>query len=155
MDTQSVASLETDAAARAPFSVSLASVASSEQRESARKKLTEAPVRYRRCPVCADVMLRVNVARISGVIVDRCNEHGTYFDVDELHQLVQFLEGGGIDRARARERQALSDERRQMNFMLDLERKKQRFEVVPDSERGSPIATAILKLLANSLSNRH
>lgn len=152
LDTQSVVALETDAAARAPFSVSLAADPSN---KSASITPKVAPIRYRRCPVCADVMSRVNVARISGVVVDRCNEHGTYFDVDELHELVQFLEGGGIDRARARERQALAEERRQMNFTLDLARKKQRFEVVPDSERGSPVATAILKMLANSLLDRH
>ncbi|MEO7361994.1 MAG: zf-TFIIB domain-containing protein [Gemmatimonadaceae bacterium] len=155
LDTNTVLALETDAASRAAFNASSATAATHTIMNATPANAILQPVRYRRCPVCADVMGRVNVARISGVVVDRCHEHGTYFDVDELHQLVRFLEGGGIDRARTRERQALADERRQMNFMRDLERRKQRFEVVPESERGSPVATTILALLANKLFERH
>lgn len=154
LDTQTVGALETDASSRAAFTVSSASAKTVAHEHSSRVNSAAQPVRYRRCPICADVMGRVNVARISGVVVDRCNDHGTYFDVDELHQLVQFFEGGGIDRARARERQALADERRQVNFMLELEHKKQRFELESDSGRGSPIANAILSLLANKLMDR-
>jgi Zn-finger nucleic acid-binding protein len=34
------------------------------------------PVTYLRCPVCNDVMNRVNFARASGVILDVCRPHG-------------------------------------------------------------------------------
>ena len=96
-------------------------------------------------------MSRINVAKISGVIVDRCQEHGTYFDIDELHQLVQFLENGGVDRARTREREALADERRHLQFLKELEQKQTRFEASPRSEAPSLTATSLLVVFARKL----
>ena len=42
-------------------------------------------------------MNRVNFARCSGVIVDVCRGHGTWFDRDELSGIVQFIRGGGLE----------------------------------------------------------
>ena len=42
-------------------------------------------VKYLRCPVCRAMMDRVNFARVSGVVVDVCADHGTWFDLNELH----------------------------------------------------------------------
>ncbi len=61
-------------------------------------------VRYRRCPVCAAFMARRNWKRISGVVVDRCPEHGTWLDADELERIAGFVATGGLDRAHALER---------------------------------------------------
>lgn len=72
------------------------------------------PVRYRRCPTCDGVMNRVNYARISGIIVDVCRDHGTWFDVHELPALLDFVRRGGLDAARAKEREALVEERRRL-----------------------------------------
>ncbi|HMS02642.1 MAG TPA: zinc ribbon domain-containing protein [Gemmatimonadaceae bacterium] len=72
------------------------------------------PVRYRRCPTCDAVMNRVNYARISGIIVDVCREHGTWFDVHELPALLEFVRRGGLDAARAKETEALIEERRRL-----------------------------------------
>jgi Zn-finger nucleic acid-binding protein len=72
------------------------------------------PVRYRRCPACDGVMNRVNYARISGIVVDVCRDHGTWFDVHELPGLLDFVRRGGLDRARARETAALAEERRRL-----------------------------------------
>ncbi len=66
-----------------------------------------AQVAYRPCPACNALMNRVNFAQISGVILDTCKSHGTFFDPDELRRLVAFLQGGGMDRARARQIEAL------------------------------------------------
>jgi Zn-finger nucleic acid-binding protein len=71
-------------------------------------------VRYRPCPECQRMMNRVNYARISGIIVDVCRDHGTWFDVHELPALLEFVKRGGLDRARAKETEALSDERRRL-----------------------------------------
>lgn len=71
-------------------------------------------VRYRRCPTCDAMMNRVNFARISGIIVDVCKEHGTWFDALELPAVLDFVRQGGLDMARKRETQALSDERRRL-----------------------------------------
>jgi Zn-finger nucleic acid-binding protein len=61
-----------------------------------------AKVVYRKCPVCDAHMQRSNFQKRSGVIVDRCHEHGTWLDADELEQIAGFiLEGGlGADGAR-------------------------------------------------------
>lgn len=60
-------------------------------------------IRYRPCPVCKQLMNRVNFANCSAVIVDVCRPHGTWFDKDELRRIVEFIRAGGIERSRARE----------------------------------------------------
>jgi len=72
------------------------------------------PVRYLRCPHCRDLMHRVNFARCSGVIVDVCRAHGTWFDTSELHRIVHFIRDGGMNRAREKEKADLADERRRL-----------------------------------------
>ena len=72
----------------------------------------EKQIRYLRCPVCRDMMNRINFANFSGVIVDVCRLHGTWFDRDELRRIVEFIRAGGMDRARAREIQNLEADRR-------------------------------------------
>jgi Zn-finger nucleic acid-binding protein len=72
----------------------------------------EANIRYVPCPVCNKLMNRVNFAHCSHVVVDVCKEHGTWFDKDELRRIVEFIRGGGLERARADE-------------MYELERKRQ------------------------------
>ena len=74
----------------------------------------EARVRYVPCPECGKVMNRVNFARVSGVVVDVCKGHGTWFDADELRRVVEFIRGGGLEVAREKERQALEEERRRL-----------------------------------------
>ena len=60
-------------------------------------------VRYRPCARCGRLMNRINFGRVSGVIVDVCKGHGTFLDPGELHRIVEFLRGGGLERARARQ----------------------------------------------------
>jgi Zn-finger nucleic acid-binding protein len=55
-------------------------------------------VGYIRCPQCQALMSRVNFARVSGVVVDVCREHGTWFEPGELRRVVEFIERGGIPR---------------------------------------------------------
>ncbi|WP_169796445.1 zf-TFIIB domain-containing protein [Chondromyces crocatus] len=62
------------------------------------------PVRYRPCPACAQLMNRKNFGESSGVIVDTCRTHGTWFDQGELPRVLGFIAAGGL--ARARQRQA-------------------------------------------------
>lgn len=70
------------------------------------------PVRYGKCPECAKVMNRVNFAKASGVVIDVCRDHGIWFDADELRLIIQFIQAGGIDIARQKERTYLEEERR-------------------------------------------
>jgi Zn-finger nucleic acid-binding protein len=78
----------------------------------------EKQVRYLPCPVCGDLMNRVNFARFSNVIVDVCREHGTWFDRDELRSIVEFIRSGGLDKARAQEMDDLNEARRRANAAL-------------------------------------
>ena len=72
----------------------------------------ESKIRYVPCPECAKLMNRINFARCSGVIVDICKGHGTWFDRDELSSIVEFIRGGGLDAARSREKAQLEETRR-------------------------------------------
>lgn len=71
-------------------------------------------IRYAPCPECKQLMNRINFARCSGVIVDICKGHGSWFDRDELTRIVEFIRAGGLDAARAKEKTALEEERRQL-----------------------------------------
>jgi len=69
-----------------------------------------APIRYVRCPVCRKMMNRVNFARISGVIIDSCREHGIWFDPGELEKIMEFVALGGLQKARQAEVERLKAE---------------------------------------------
>ena len=71
-------------------------------------------VRYSPCPQCGQIMNRVNFARCSGVIVDVCKGHGTWFDRDELCAIVEFIRGGGLELSRQKEKRELEYEREQL-----------------------------------------
>jgi Zn-finger nucleic acid-binding protein len=63
----------------------------------------QGPVRYVACPVCRAMMNRKNFGGGSGVVVDACAKHGTWFDAGELPRALAFVESGGLARVRARE----------------------------------------------------
>lgn len=72
------------------------------------------PIRYVPCPECGKLMHRVNFARCSGVVVDVCKAHGTWFDRDELMHIVEFIRSGGLDRAREERMAELAAEERRL-----------------------------------------
>jgi len=74
----------------------------------------EKTICYVPCPVCAQLMNRVNFANCSNVVVDVCRDHGTWFDRDELRRIVEFVRAGGLDRAREREIRDLEEQRRRL-----------------------------------------
>lgn len=74
----------------------------------------ERVIRYMPCPVCKVLMNRVNFSRCSGVIIDVCAKHGTWFDTDELRRIVEFIRAGGVDRARDAEINELERRRREL-----------------------------------------
>lgn len=98
-------------------------------------------VRYLPCPECRKHMNRVNFAKYSGVIMDVCKEHGTFFDRDELRRIVTFIREGGIDRSRERERERLVEEQQRLHRMqLDLDqarRKAQPHVMMPARREGT------------------
>ena len=62
-------------------------------------------------------MNRVNFGRMSGAIVDVCRGYGTFLDRGELHQVVRFIQEGGLERAREMQRQELVEGRRQVDVI--------------------------------------
>jgi Zn-finger nucleic acid-binding protein len=59
-------------------------------------------------------MNRVNFARCSGVVVDVCKGHGTWFDRNELQRIIDFIRGGGLNLSRSREKRELEEERQRL-----------------------------------------
>lgn len=66
-------------------------------------------IKYIKCPQCRTLMHRVNFAGCSGVVVDVCKHHGTWFDEKELQHIVTFIRAGGMDRAREKQKAELEE----------------------------------------------
>jgi len=86
----------------------------------------ETAIHYIPCPVCGEMMNRVNFAHCSHVVVNVCSKDGTWFDRDELRRIVEFIQAGGLMKERAQE-------------IADLERERQAVEghAVPSGGFGS------------------
>lgn len=84
-----------------------------------------AKISYVPCPKCNQLMNRSNFARASGVIIDTCKQHGVWFDAEELPKIIAFIQKGGMDIARQRERMEIDDER---NRLRDERRKQAAFD---------------------------
>jgi Zn-finger nucleic acid-binding protein len=77
------------------------------------------PVAYIKCPVCSQIMNRVNFGARSGVVVDRCREHGIWLDGGELRRLCEWMKAGGklLDQERQeqlKKEQATAAKKRQL-----------------------------------------
>ncbi len=94
------------------------------------KAAAPAEVKYRRCVACGKMMNRLNFGRLSGTIVDVCKGHGTFLDAGELHLIVQFIQGGGLARARQRQLDDMKDE-------------EQRLRALQTPRQGGPIESSV------------
>lgn len=63
---------------------------------AAQRTTTEREVRYLRCPICDEMMTRMNFGKRSGVMLDACRRHGAWFDRGELSGALDFVEAGGL-----------------------------------------------------------
>jgi Zn-finger nucleic acid-binding protein len=73
---------------------------------------------YRPCPVCQKLMNRANYGRRSGVIVDRCKQHGVWFDDDELARALRWIRQGGARASAVRD----EEDRRQRERLARMNR---------------------------------
>jgi len=89
-------------------------------------------VRYIPCPHCKQLMNRINFANCSGVVVDVCKQHGTWFDRDELRQIVEFIRGGGMELSREK-----------VTHELELQKEKLRTEAATISYRSTTITYSL------------
>jgi len=56
------------------------------------------PVRYIPCPVCRQLMYRKNWGGHSGVMVSKCEQHGTWFATKEqIEKIQEYIASGGIE----------------------------------------------------------
>ena len=79
-----------------------------------KRELTAEPlskINYVPCPKCKQLMNRSNFARASGVIIDTCKQHGVWFDAEELPKIIEFIQKGGMEHAREKERIEIRDQR--------------------------------------------
>jgi len=74
----------------------------------------DARIQYVPCPDCRNLMNRNNFARVSGVIIDICKQHGIWFDAEELPKIIEFIRKGGLSRAREKEKLQLKDDMRRL-----------------------------------------
>jgi Zn-finger nucleic acid-binding protein len=75
---------------------------------------TQSTRTYIPCPKCNKLMNRRQFAGCSRVIVDWCKAHGTWFDRNELRQIVQFILDGGLNKSREREKLMLEEARQNL-----------------------------------------
>ena len=71
-------------------------------------------ISYVPSPDCGQLMNRSNFAQSSGVIIDVCKHHGVWFDADELPKIISFIQRGGMEMAREKERMDLDAERERL-----------------------------------------
>lgn len=110
----------------------------------------EEKVRYVPCPQCGQLMNRINFARCSGVVVDVCRGHGTWFDRDELREIIEFISGGGLEVSRQKERHEIEFQREQLrNEKVVSNRVELLLTYSSDEERvkGLSAARGLLKFL--------
>ncbi len=109
---------------------------------------------YVPCPVCRKLMNRSNFPSGSGVVVDWCKQHGTWFDRGELARIVSFIRSGGMKKAREWERMKTEDARQQLNDeklrMASMARRLGYGAAAePDFELDGPSLLSIIRSLRN------
>ncbi|MCF6323578.1 MAG: zf-TFIIB domain-containing protein [Gammaproteobacteria bacterium] len=102
------------------------------QRDSANKPSKQQAF-YVKCPVCRDFMQRKNFGARSGVIIDRCHQHGVWLDGGELKRLMEWKKAGGqlLHEKMAQERSAAKAKR--------YESVAGRAEAIIDTRENKPI----------------
>lgn len=75
---------------------------------------------YVKCPVCAKMMNRINFGARSGVVIDRCREHGVWLEAGELRQLSEWMKAGGrllaAEKEEAREKELAREEKKRQSL---------------------------------------
>ncbi len=98
-----------------------------------------APVRYRACPSCAQLMNRKNFGGTSGIVIDVCSLHGSFFDAGELPRVLEFVRRGGLSRAALRQTTSSASalpSSRPVNALM------------PETTKATPLADGVAQLIA-------
>ncbi len=65
-------------------------------------------VKYLKCPVCQVLMNRSNFGHRSGVVIDRCRDHGIWLESGEISHLMEWKKAGGQMLSEQKKQQAES-----------------------------------------------
>jgi Zn-finger nucleic acid-binding protein len=65
---------------------------------------------YIKCPVCKVVMNRKLFASGTGIIIDVCRSHGTFFDAGELPIIIEFVMNGGLEKQQKKDLERMRDQ---------------------------------------------
>lgn len=71
---------------------------------------------YIPCPECGKLMNHKSFSRGSGIVLDWCRNHGSWFDRKELQQIISFIRKGGLQKARERERLYIEEEKSRLRM---------------------------------------
>ncbi len=112
-------------------------------------------VHYRPCSVCQQMMNRKNFGGASGVIVDVCARHGTWFDAGELPQVLAFVKSGGLVRERAREQTRLREAQAHEREMAGISATPLAFDSLAQSNEHSSFAKDLLAFVVEVLTGHH
>ncbi|MEZ5305764.1 MAG: zf-TFIIB domain-containing protein [Pyrinomonadaceae bacterium] len=113
-------------------------------------KIKHEQVRYVPCPVCEQLMNRSNFAKVSGVIIDSCRQHGIWFDAMELPQIINFIRMGGMNHARQKALNDLESERQKLSaerFRMSVDR----FREPSESRTSTGLTTTALRNFIESI----
>jgi len=104
---------------------------------------------YLPCPVCHVVMNRRLFATGTGVIIDVCRSHGTFFDSGELPLIIEFVMNGGLERAQRKDLERMRETaRRELAQARDAARDAARMVHPPASHsQGSALVDFLSALL--------
>jgi Zn-finger nucleic acid-binding protein len=80
---------------------------------------SEKRVEYLPCPACAKIMNRVRFAQGCNVVTHACISHGIWVAVPALQDIIIFVRGGGLVRAKRKEKEE-SQRRRDMAFLSSI-----------------------------------
>jgi Zn-finger nucleic acid-binding protein len=109
-------------------------------------------VHYIKCPQCQTLMNRKNYADHSGVILNVCRAHGVWLDRDEIRQIIEFVRGGGLDRAKQAEKEELERARAALGARNSLDLLDNSYSSLPAAQSGhllSGLAAAANMLFGN------
>jgi Zn-finger nucleic acid-binding protein len=106
---------------------------------------------YVKCPTCTTVMNRKLFAAKSGVVVDVCRNHGTFFDAGELPAIIDFVLAGGLEKAaasRTMERVPLKSQPDSFAKQLAAARADRRIDGLVAADAGGALVSLLFDLLS-------
>jgi Zn-finger nucleic acid-binding protein len=106
-------------------------------------------VTYLPCPACEQLMNRINFAKRSGVILDYCRLHGTWFDAGELKRAIAYITSDRHAERAERDQEAAAESRRRSVLLKIAADENRDVELDPFASRRSrqhiAIADAVLR----------